>query len=83
MMLSIKSKYLKSRSLRQSWGLSHLKLRYFNPMIKWKMLLAKQTLVKNEKESKHMKNDLEDLRKEFGVLKKTIVDIAQKCETCG
>ena len=30
----------------------------------------------NEKESKHMKNDLEDLRKEFDAVKKTSLDTA-------
>ena len=30
----------------------------------------------NKKESKHMQNDLEDLRKEFDAVKKTIVDTA-------
>ena len=30
----------------------------------------------NEKESKQMKNDLEDLRKEFDAVKKTFLDTA-------
>ena len=37
---------------------------------------GKADLHQNKKESKHMKNDLEDLRKEFDAVKKTSLDTA-------
>ena len=40
------------------------------------MLLGKKTRIEMKKESKHMKNDLEDLRKEFDAVKKTFLDTA-------